>query len=93
MAVRIALGAPRGALVWLVVRESMRPVVWGVVAGTLIAAVLGRVTESLLFGIHSNDPATFVLAIGLLAVIALAASSIPAIRAGGLDPAVTLRSE
>jgi putative ABC transport system permease protein len=93
MAVRIALGAPRGALVWLVVRESMQPVVWGVVAGTIAAAVLGRVTESLLFGIRSNDPATFALAIGLLGVIALAASSIPAIRAGGLDPAVTLRSE
>jgi putative ABC transport system permease protein len=93
MAVRIALGAQPGELVWLVVRESMQPVVCGVLAGIVIAAVLGKIVESLLFGIHSNDPSTFALASGVLTLIALAACGIPAIRAGRLDPAVTLRSE
>jgi putative ABC transport system permease protein len=93
MAVRIALGAPRGSLVWLVVRENMQPVVCGVAAGTVVAAVLGRVMQSLVFGIQTNDPATFALAIAVIAFIALAASYVPAIRAGAYDPAVTLRSE
>jgi putative ABC transport system permease protein len=93
MAVRIALGAPRGALAWLIVRESMLPVVLGVAAGTIVAGVFGRVMQSVVFGIHTNDPSTFALAIGVLALIALAASYVPALRAGAYDPAVTLRSE
>jgi hypothetical protein len=71
----------------------MRPVVWGVAAGTIVAAVLGRGMQSLMFGIHSNDPSMFALGIGVLALVALAASYVPAIRAGTYDPAVTLRSE
>jgi hypothetical protein len=62
-------------------------------AGIVISAVLGKIVESLLFGIHSNDPSTFVLGSGVLTLIALAACGIPAIGPGGSTRPVTLRSE
>ncbi|MBV8809206.1 MAG: FtsX-like permease family protein [Acidobacteriaceae bacterium] len=93
IAVRKALGAQPRVLLWLVIRQSMQPVVCGVLVGATIAAVLGRAMESVLFGIHSRDPLTFAIATGVLFLIALLACCIPAIRSGAIDPAATLRAE
>jgi ABC-type antimicrobial peptide transport system permease subunit len=65
----------------------------GLIAGMVAALVLSRFMGSLLFGIEATDPATFLAVPGLLALAALAASYIPARRAAGIDPAVSLRSD
>ena len=57
------------------------------------AAVLMRVLESMLFGVTSHDPATFMTAPLLLVTVALAACAIPAWRAANIDPVTVLRSD
>ena len=91
--VRIALGADRARVVGLVLREAMILLSAGVVVGTLLSLWVGRAASTLLFGLKPYDPASLFGAIALLAVIALAASYIPARRAAALDPMVALRQE
>jgi len=76
-----------------VVGEGARMAAFGVVIG--IAASLGvtRLMSSLLFGISSSDPLTFIVVAALLSAVALLASYIPARRALGVDPMVALRYE
>ena len=91
--VRLALGATRGRIMWLVLREV---VVLGAAGGLFgIALYLGvsRYLQSVLFELSPNDPATILGAVMLLIAVALAAGWIPARRAARLDPAVTLRAE
>ncbi|MBI4907384.1 MAG: ABC transporter permease [Acidobacteria bacterium] len=91
--IRIALGADKGRVVGLVLREALLLLVVGVTAGTLLALWVGRAAESLLFGVKPHDPATLTAAVALLSVVALAASLVPAMRAAGLDPMAALRDE
>jgi len=65
----------------------------GVTVGLAAAVALTRLMRSLLFGVGATDPLTFVAVPGLLVLVALGASYIPARRAAGIDPAVSLRSE
>jgi ABC-type antimicrobial peptide transport system permease subunit len=65
----------------------------GIVGGLTAAMWLTRQVQSQLFGLAPNDPATLVIATGVLALIALAAGYIPARRATTIDPMVALRSE
>jgi len=65
----------------------------GVSVGLAAAVALTRLMRSLLFGVGATDPLTFVAVPGLLVLVALGASYIPARRAAGIDPAVSLRSE
>jgi len=91
--VRMALGAQRGEIVRLVVRQGMLVAVVGIVAGTVAALGLTRLMSSLLFHVKPDDPVTFaVVAVGL-AVTALMASWVPAFRAARVDPLSALRHE
>ena len=89
--VRLALGAQRGDVVRLVVRRSMILVVTGVAVGLAGSAALGRLVDSLLFGVRGTDPATFVTAAGLLLTTGALAAYWPARRASRLSPVQTLR--
>ena len=91
--VRMALGAtPRGML-RLIVGEGMRVACIGIGAGLLGGLALGRALSSLVFGVPVRDPATFLGVALTLAVVALAACAIPALRASRVDPMVALRYE
>ena len=91
--VRTALGASRGEIVRLVLREGITPVAVGLMAGTVGIFVAGRATASLLFGVAPHDPASLALAGAAVTTAALIASYIPARRAGRVDPVVALRAE
>jgi ABC-type antimicrobial peptide transport system permease subunit len=77
----------------LVVRDGLGWTIAGITAGLAGALVLTRYLASLLFGITAQDPATFAAVAVVLAITALAAAAIPAIRATGVDPMLALRSE
>jgi putative ABC transport system permease protein len=90
---RVALGARPGDVVRLVVAENVWLVVTGIISGLIISLLASRVLASLLFGVGRNDVATFGATAVLLAVVALAATLIPARRATRVDPMVALRTE
>lgn len=89
----VALGARRENILALVVRQGMQLTSIGILAGLLGAVALTRVIASLLFGVTSRDAATFLAVPVLLAVVAFAATVIPAWRATKVDPMVALREE
>jgi len=91
--VRVALGAQPRDICRLVMRDGIRLLLCGSVAGTIAAAALTRWMGSLLFGVAPNDPTTFLSVLALLAGVALAACYIPARRAMRVDPVVALRYE
>ena len=93
LGVRSALGAQLGDLVRLVLTDGLRLALVGVVLGSIIAFIVGRWAQPLLFEQSARDPAVFAgVAVLLLAVAALACF-IPARRAGRVDPMRALRSE
>jgi ABC-type antimicrobial peptide transport system permease subunit len=91
--VRMALGADRGDVLRMVMAQSLRLVVCGVVVGLAAALALSRVLASLLFGVGPRDPVTFALVALLLLMIALLATLIPARSASRVDPMVALRCD
>jgi predicted permease len=91
--VRMALGAQRGQVLWMVLRESLVLSVVGVAIGLPLAFVSSRVLRSMLFGLGPNDPVTFAGALLGITVVALAAGLIPARRAASVDPMIALRYE
>ena len=90
---RIALGAPRTSILWLVVRQGMELAGVGIVVGLIGSFALSRVMASLLFGISAVDMATFSSVPLILATIALVATYVPAWRATQVDPMLVLREE
>ena len=90
--IRAALGARRGDVVRLVVREGMAPTLAGIAAGAVAALGAGRLMEKLVFGVSASDPLTLAAVSGALAFVALMASLIPAYRASRLDPSEVLRA-
>jgi predicted permease len=91
--VRVALGASRGNILGLVVRQGLMLAVVGIVTGLIGAAALTRLMSSLLFGVSATDAVTFGLVAALLAAVVCAATVMPARRATGVDPMVALRDE
>jgi predicted permease len=91
--IRIALGADRGGIRNLVLRQAMRPVLIGGFAGMIACAAVSRVLCSMLFGLSAHDPIVFISVPLFLLVVALVASYIPARRAMRVDPMVALRYE
>lgn len=93
MGVRMALGASRRNVVWMVVCQGMKFVLAGVALGLFVAFGVARVLKSFLYGISPTDTLTFVIAPALLCLVALAANFAPARRAANTDPASALREE
>jgi predicted permease len=91
--VRIALGAQPVNILGLVVRYGMELAAIGIAAGLLGALALSRAMASLLFGVTATDPLTFSAVALILAMVAFAATVIPARQAIGVDPMVALREE
>jgi putative ABC transport system permease protein len=91
--IRMALGAPRGRVVGIVVRNAFGLAAAGVASGLAAALALTRLLESLLFQVSATDAPTFAMAALLLLAVVVAAASIPAWRASRIDPVMTLRYE
>ena len=91
MGIRMALGAPAGAVRSLIVRDGGRLAAVGVCLGLVAAYAATRVLGSLLFGVSATDPKVFVAAAGVLAGVAMAASWIPAHAATKVDPLQCVR--
>jgi putative ABC transport system permease protein len=90
--IRLALGASRGNVLTLVVRQAAVPVAAGVILGALGAVFASRAIATQLVNVRANDPVTFLAVAAVLALIALLAALIPARRAAGLDPTTALQA-
>jgi predicted permease len=89
--IRVALGAPRGDLLRMIVRQGLVLALAGAVAGVLVALAATRVLRSFLYDVLPSDPATFGAILAILAFAVLAATWIPARRAASVDPSEALR--
>jgi len=91
--IRTALGAATSDVLRLVIVEGMSPTLVGIAVGTIAALAAARVMRGLVYGVSATDPLTLAAVGAILAVVALAASAIPAYRASRFDPVVVLRAE
>jgi len=91
--VRVALGAERRDVAWLVLRQGLGLAAIGLSVGLGLAFVAGRLLAKQLVGISPTDPISFAGTAMLLLVVAAAASALPARRAAALDPLVALRGD
>jgi len=91
--VRMALGATRGVVVRLVLRETLLMALVGVAIGIPVAAATTGLLKSMLFGLTPNDPATIGAMVVAIVGVAILAGAIPASRAARIDPVVALRCE
>jgi len=90
---RMALGAQRGGVVWMVLREVLLLVVLGLAIGVPAAFAASRLVESFLFGMKPNDPLALTLAVAILLCAAVIAGWVPARRASRIDPMIALRQD
>jgi putative ABC transport system permease protein len=93
MGIRVALGAQRSQVLWLVMRDALRMVAWGAALGLPAAWAASRLVSSMLFGVEGTDPPTVMGATAILALVGALAGFLPARRASGIDPMVALRHE
>jgi predicted permease len=91
--IRIALGADRSGIIRLVLQEAVLLLGAGLIVGTGLALASARAANSLVYGLHPNDPLTLACAVAGLIVIALLASTLPAWRAARVEPMSALREE
>ncbi|MGH9521800.1 MAG: FtsX-like permease family protein, partial [Terriglobales bacterium] len=91
--VRLALGATRGNIVRLILRDTAVMLAIGVSAGLVLTITSARLVRSVLFGVSANDIATIAAAVSVLLVVAVAASIVPTRRAIRIDPMAALREE
>jgi len=91
--IRIALGASAQNVLRMVLRQGLGLAVVGLVVGLLGAAMLGRLTGTLLFGVHPMDVTTYAAVSAFMLLIAGVASFVPARRATRMDPLEALRSD
>jgi predicted permease len=91
--VRIAMGAQRRQVVWMVLRDSLMLTAVGVIIGIPLSLLLGKALTSALYGVMPYDGVSYLFAALGIAVVAIAASVIPARRAAGVDPLTALRSD
>ena len=90
---RLALGARRGGIVGLVVREALMVTVAGLAVGLAVALALTRLVETMLVGLTPRDPVTFIGAAAVLLIVAGIAAAAPAWRASRTDPLTALRAQ
>jgi predicted permease len=91
--IRMAMGARRGQVVWMVLRDSLLLTVVGVALGIPFAVLVARALASSLYGVTPLDGATYLLAAIGVACVALTASALPARRAASVEPLTALRAE
>jgi predicted permease len=91
--VRMAVGARRGQVMWMVLRDSLVLTAIGTLLGIPFAMLAGRALASSLYGVKPEDAAILIFAVVSIGVVAVAASMIPARRAANVDPLTALRSE
>ena len=93
LGIRLALGAERGGVIWLVMKEVLILLLIGLAVGIPVAIGLGRFVSAQLYGIQPNDPWIAVATVVLLATVSAAAGLIPAHKASRIDPILALRYE
>ena len=93
IALRFALGAPAPRIRRMVLRQIAAMAAVGIVLGTVVAVLLGRAAQSLLFGVAAADPLALAAAAVVLGVVMLGAAYLPARRASRVDPMSVLRYE
>jgi predicted lysophospholipase L1 biosynthesis ABC-type transport system permease subunit len=91
--VRMAVGARRGQVVWMILQDSLLLMTAGVVIGVPLAMLVGRALASSLYNVKPLDAVSYLLAFSGVALVALVASAVPAGRAASVDPMRALRSE
>ena len=91
--IRMALGATRESVGWLILREVVRMSGVGLAIGLPLAYLVGRLVESQLFGVKASDPLVFGASAAALATVAMLAGLLPARKAASVDPMVALRHE
>ncbi len=91
--IRMALGAARGNIIWMVLRECFVLVLVGIAIGIPVALAAGRLAASQLFGLGGADPLTLVISAAVLVLVATLAGYLPARRASRVDPLIALRYE
>ena len=91
--IRMALGAERSAVLWLVLREVALLSIVGIAGGLAISLYATRFVRAQLFGLSATDPATLAIAAATIALVAFLAGYLPARRASALDPMLALRTE
>jgi predicted permease len=93
LGVRMALGAGRGNVLWLVIREAMVLVIVGGLIGVPLALAAGNAARSLLHGVGAADPVSFAAGLTALMAVSAVAAYLPAHRASRIDPMAALRKE
>ncbi|MEO6222177.1 MAG: FtsX-like permease family protein, partial [Vicinamibacterales bacterium] len=91
--IRMALGAARGGVLWLVLRQGLLLAGLGLACGLTGAILVGRYLQTLLFGISPSDPATMTMVGGVILITATVACLIPALRATRVNPLDVLRGD
>ena len=91
--IRMALGAQRGAVVWMVLREVCAVAAVGLAISVPTALATSKLVESFLFGMKANDPLALTLAVAILLTAAILAGYVPARKASRIDPMMALRHE
>jgi predicted permease len=91
--VRMAVGARRGQVVWMVLRDSLTLTAIGVIIGLPLASLIAKALTSSLYGVKPYDSLSYLVAVFGVALVAVAASVIPARRAANVDPLSALRAE
>lgn len=91
--IRMALGAQRGTVVWMVLREVCVLAAVGLAISVPAALATSKLVESFLFGMKHNDPASLTAAVVILLSAALLAGYVPAQKASRIDPMIALRHE
>lgn len=91
--IRMALGADRAAVLRQVLRQGLALAAAGTGIGLAVSLATSRLLDSMLFGVSPSDPVTYIAAVSVLVLAALAACYAPARRASGLDPLEALRLE
>jgi predicted permease len=91
--IRVALGAQRGDVLWMILRQVVVLAVIGLALGIPAAVATTKAAKSLLYGVEPADPWSLAAGAGVLFVVAVAAGFLPARRAATLDPLVALRTE